>query len=67
MKHIKEVSAMEMDLSISRFAKWGSSVQHGKRSKVLLREPEKCVECNKVFLSLYPLRRCSDHEGLDSM
>lgn len=29
--------------------------------KMLLREPEKCWECNKIFPSLYPLRSCSDH------
>ncbi len=39
----------------------------GKRSRVLLREPERCPECNKVFISLYPLRLCDDHEGLDEL
>lgn len=33
--------------------------------KVLLREPEKCGQCNKVYLSLYPLRVCEDHAGLE--
>ncbi|MBI5236004.1 MAG: hypothetical protein HY886_07135 [Deltaproteobacteria bacterium] len=37
------------------------------RSRVLLREPERCAVCNKVFLSLYPLRSCYEHEGLDEM
>lgn len=36
-------------------------------SRVLLREPEVCMECNKVFVSLYPLRSCGEHEGLDEI
>ncbi len=35
--------------------------------KVLLREPEMCAECRGVFLSLYPIRHCDDHEGLDDL
>ncbi len=35
--------------------------------KVLLREPETCAECRGVFLSLYALRCCDDHEGLDEL
>ncbi len=35
------------------------------REKVLLREVEVCRFCAKKFLSLYPLRCCSDHAGLD--
>lgn len=37
------------------------------RSRVLLREPEACAECNRIFISLYPLRSCADHEGLDEL
>lgn len=37
------------------------------RVKVLLREPEACAECGKIYLSLYPLRNCSEHEGLDAV
>ena len=33
--------------------------------KVLLREAETCPMCGKVYLSLYPLRLCGDHEGLE--
>lgn len=36
-------------------------------SRVLLREPERCLECGKVFLSLYALKSCADHEGLDGI
>jgi len=36
-------------------------------SRVLLREPERCPECNRVFISLYPLRVCQDHQGLDEL
>jgi len=39
-----------------------------KNSKrIMLREPERCPECNKVFISLYPLHDCNDHEGLDEL
>ncbi len=41
-----------------RFSRWG-----GKR--VLLREPEKCLACEGEFLSLYPLKDCIEHAGLD--
>ncbi|MBI5562745.1 MAG: hypothetical protein HY894_07855 [Deltaproteobacteria bacterium] len=37
------------------------------RGRVLLREPERCPECNRVYLGLYPLKRCDDHEGLDEL
>lgn len=33
--------------------------------KVLLHEAETCYECGKIFLSLYPLKKCEDHEGMD--
>lgn len=36
-------------------------------SRVLLREPERCVECGRVFISLYALKSCTDHEGLDGV
>jgi len=39
----------------------------GKRNRVLLREPERCKECNRVFISLYELRDCSDHDGLEEI
>lgn len=35
--------------------------------KVLLHEPEQCMECSKSFLSLYPIKNCGDHDGLDSL
>ncbi len=35
--------------------------------RVLLREPEVCAECNKVFVSLYPIRSCADHQGLEQI
>jgi hypothetical protein len=35
------------------------------REKVLLREVEICRVCAKKFLSLYPLKSCADHSGLD--
>ncbi|MCC6502303.1 MAG: hypothetical protein IT362_04095 [Deltaproteobacteria bacterium] len=35
--------------------------------RVLLREPEVCAECNRVFVSLYSLRSCADHLGLEEI
>lgn len=35
------------------------------KDRVLLREPERCMECGSVFISLYPLKKCEDHTGLD--
>lgn len=43
---------------------WARYHPKGKE-KVLLREAETCRECGKVYLSLYPLRMCGDHEGLE--
>ena len=34
---------------------------------VLLHGPEKCEECGETFVSLYPLRICDDHEGLEKI
>jgi len=39
----------------------------GGKVKVLLREPEVCRGCAKTYLSLYPLRGCPDHDGLDGI
>lgn len=35
--------------------------------RVLLREPELCAECNRVFVSLYAIRSCADHAGLEEI
>jgi len=35
--------------------------------RVLLREPEVCPICRGVFLSLYPLKGCYEHDGLDDI
>ncbi len=32
---------------------------------VLLREPEVCRMCGLVFLSMYALKSCADHQGLE--
>ncbi|MFQ5427756.1 MAG: hypothetical protein ACE5EZ_02130 [Thermodesulfobacteriota bacterium] len=45
---------------------WFKHHQIGK-NRVLLREPEKCLECGHVFISLYPLGRCLDHDGLEEI
>ena len=36
-------------------------------SKVLLHEAETCLECKKKFLSLYPLKSCLSHEGIEEI
>ena len=38
-----------------------------KRSKVLLRKPERCRECNEVYVSLYSLRRCAEHDSTEKI
>ncbi len=57
---------MEIEAIASRFNS-RSRAAHNRSSRVLLREPERCAECNKVFISLYPLRACADHEGLEEI
>jgi len=46
--------------------RWFGYRHHGA-NRVLLREPERCEECARVFISLYPITRCQDHEGLDEI
>jgi hypothetical protein len=38
-----------------------------RKVKVLLREPEACRECGTKYLSLYPIKECLEHEGLDEI
>ena len=38
-----------------------------KDDDVLLRGPEPCKKCKRVFMSLYPLAKCCDHEGLEAI
>lgn len=45
---------------------WFKESQFG-RKRVLLRGPEKCLECGRVYISLYPLGRCLDHDGLEEI
>lgn len=35
--------------------------------KLLLREPERCSKCGGVFLSIYPLKECNEHEALEEI
>ncbi len=37
------------------------------KARVLLREPESCWECGRIYISLYPLKHCDDHEDLDRL
>lgn len=57
---------MGIDFSTQRFTGRDWTASHS-RGRVLLREPERCAECNKVFISLYALRTCGDHEGLEEL
>lgn len=57
---------MEMSLG-TKSADFGKWTGGGRGRRVLLREPERCAECNRVYISLYPLRRCEEHEGLDEV
>ncbi len=45
---------------------WFRGQRYGKK-RVLLRGPERCLECGHVFISLYPLCRCVDHDGLEEI
>ena len=38
-----------------------------QKEDVLLRAPETCKNCKKVFMSLYPLARCRYHDGLEAI
>lgn len=38
-----------------------------KDDDVLLREPETCKKCKRVFMSLYPLGKCGDHDALEAI
>lgn len=59
---------METDLSLSGFMNTDFRA-FGTRPKkrILLREPERCCECNRIFISLYELKNCMDHENLDEL
>lgn len=37
------------------------------KDRVLLHEPETCMDCGKSFLSLYPLKNCADHAGQEAL
>ena len=34
---------------------------------ILLREPETCGECGRVFASLYPIHKCFEHIDLEKL
>lgn len=33
------------------------------RQRIILQEPEQCLECNEIFLSAHVLWECEDHQG----
>lgn len=41
------------------------SHMRNRKERVLLREPERCMECKDVFISLYPIKCCKDHDCID--
>jgi len=55
-----------LDTNVSGGLDWFKRRQLGNK-RVLLREPERCLECGRVFISLYPLGRCCDHDGLEEI
>lgn len=59
---------MEIDFNVIESGD-GTGVQYRStgRPRVLLREPERCIECNKVFLGLYQIKTCAEHYGLDEI
>ncbi len=61
---MSDVSGLDTDCSGG--LDWFKHRQFG-RKRVLLREPERCLECGRVFISLYPLGRCTDHDGLEEI
>ena len=59
---------MDSSFSMSDFEmKWSGKYRAPGGKRVLLREPEVCMECNRVFLALYAIRSCADHEGLEEV
>ncbi|MBI5885378.1 MAG: hypothetical protein HZB85_02205 [Deltaproteobacteria bacterium] len=59
---------MDSDIDTAGFGRDAGGSRRGfGRARVLLREPERCGQCNKVFLGLYPIRTCAEHEGLDEI
>ncbi len=59
---------MEADLNRAGFRNADVAGNYrGGGNRVLLREPEMCKECNRVFISLYELRDCNDHDGLEEI
>jgi len=58
---------MENNNALSAPGKKTFGYYRPSRPRVLLREPEVCMECNKVYLALYSLRCCGDHEGLEKI
>lgn len=58
---------MEVDFNATSLFNTGWGGYRSGRGKVLLREPEMCKECGRVFISLYALKGCEDHEGLEEV
>lgn len=59
-----EISAVN---TVSNIGRRESYFKRTAGHRVLLREPEVCAECNKVFVSLYAIRSCADHQGLEEI
>jgi hypothetical protein len=53
--------------TVFNIGRQGSYFKKAAGPRVLLREPEVCAECNKVFVSLYAIRSCADHQGLEEI
>ena len=63
---------MELDFSVAAFpgssdgSDWGRFQSRG-RERILLHEPERCVQCGRHFESLYAIKGCAEHKGLKSI
>jgi hypothetical protein len=66
---IAGVNVMDYDSGFARLHRAGYRTGPGQRgsARVLLREPERCMECNRVYISLYALGSCNDHDGLEEI
>jgi len=46
---------------------WLKYRAYTESAPVLLHGPEKCGFCGVTYISLYPLKFCLDHEGLEEV
>lgn len=62
-----ERSDSEPDMTKGVFTKSLKPKITNHKINIVLREPRKCPQCEKVFLSLYKIKKCKDHDGLEEI